>query len=184
MVLINTRAPDFELKGFYEGKIKEFDLFKYRGKWVVLFFYPADFSFICPTELGELADRYEELKNMNVEIFSISTDTAFVHRAWHTFTPIINKVKFPMLADPTGKVSIDYGAYIEEEGVSTRATFIIDPFGMIKTFEIHDNKVGRNIDELMRKIKALQFLDKNQDYLCPVNWNEGKEIISVKRVFE
>ena len=175
--MINERAPDFELKAFHENKIKKIDLFNYRDKWVVLFFYPADFSFICPTELGEIANKYEYLKKIGVEVLSISTDTEFSHKAWHETSESIKKIKFPMLADPTGKVSKQYGTYLEEEGVSVRATFIINPEGIIKTFEMHENTIGRSTDELIRKIKALQFLEKNKGLLCPVNWDEGKEAL-------
>ncbi|MFA4952748.1 MAG: redoxin domain-containing protein [Candidatus Pacearchaeota archaeon] len=175
--MINKKAPDIELRAFHEGKIKKIDLFDYRGKWVVLFFYPADFSFICPTELSELAENYELLKKMNVEVLSISTDTEFAHKAWHETSEIIKKVKFPMLADPTGRISKIYGTYIEEEGLSVRATFIIDPEGVIKAYEFHNNDIGRSIEELIRKIQAAQFVKDNKGFVCPMNWKPGKEAL-------
>mgnify|MGYP001605046644 FL=1 len=175
--MINQKAPDFELMAFHEGKIKKIDLFDYRGKWVVLFFYPADFSFICPTELNELAENYELLKSMNVEVFSISTDTEYSHKAWHDSSPTISKIKFPMVADPTGRICKSYGTYIEEEGLSLRATFIIDPEGVVKAYEFHNNDIGRSIEELIRKIQAFKFVDANPGMVCPINWKPGKEAL-------
>jgi len=177
MVRINQEAPDFEVKVFHENKIKEIKLSNYRGKWVVLFFYPADFTFVCPTELGDLADNYNNLKAMNIEVLSVSTDTEFVHKAWHDNSPIIKKVRFPMVADPTGKVCKKYGTYIREEGLSLRGTFIIDPDGIIKAFEMHDNSIGRSTEELIRKIQAAQFVKEHKGEVCPVNWRVGKETL-------
>src|SRR3989344_652353 len=149
MIKIDEKAPDFEENAFIDNKIKKIKLSDYRGKWVVLFFYPADFTFICPTELGELADKYEELKNMNVEIISVSTDTAFVHKAWHDSSETIKKIKYPMLADPAMRVTKNYETLIEDEGLSLRATFLINPEGIIKAFEFHDNNIGRSSDEII-----------------------------------
>ena len=134
MIQINKPAPEFSTKAFQHGHTedKKIQLADYRGKWVVLFFYPADFTFICPTELGEIADVYEKFKKLNVEILSVSTDTTFVHKAWHDHSPTIKKIKFPMVADPTGSICKSYGTYIEDEGLSLRATIIIDPDGMVK----------------------------------------------------
>ena len=177
--MINEKAPDFELTAFHEGKIKKIDLFNYRGKWVVLFFYPADFSYICPTELIELAENYELLKGMNVEVISISTDTEFAHKAWHDSSPIISKIKFPMTADPTGKICRAYGTYIDDEGLSLRATFIINPEGVIKAYEFHDNNIGRSTEELIRKIQAAKFVEEHHGEGCPVNWKPGKETLKL-----
>jgi peroxiredoxin (alkyl hydroperoxide reductase subunit C) len=143
------------------------------GKWVVLFFYPADFTFVCPTELSELAHYYDTFKKMNTEIISISRDTAFVHRAWHDNSPMIREVQFPMLADPTAKVCKEYGTYIEEEGLSFRATIIINPEGIIKSFEINDNSIGRSIEELIRKLQAAQYVAGHEGEVCPMNWKPG-----------
>lgn len=174
---INKQAPKFSAEAYHNGEIKKINLDDYKGKWVVLFFYPADFTFICPTELGDLADKYEELKNMNVEVISVSTDTVFVHKAWSDDSPTIGKVKFPMLADPTGNVCRDYGTYIYEEGLSLRGTFIIDPDGVLKSFEINDNSIGRSSEELIRKIKAAQFVRENGGEVCPANWQPGKDTL-------
>ncbi len=176
--MINEKAVNFVEDAYYNGDISKIKLEDYKGKWVVLFFYPADFTFICPTELGELADHYEHFKNLNVEIISVSTDTAFVHKAWHDSSETIKKIKFPMLADPTGRVAKAYGTYIEDEGVSLRGTFIIDPDGNVKAAEIHDNSIGRNSKELLRKIQAAQFVRDSNGKVCPASWMPGMETLS------
>lgn len=177
MIKIGEKVPDFTANVFHDGKIEKVNLSDYKGKWVVLFFYPADFTFVCPTELGELADRYEELLKMNVEVLSVSTDTAFVHKAWFDKSPTIGKIKFPMVADPTGKICRDYGTYIEDEGLSLRGTFIISPEGELKAYELHDNSIGRSTDEIIRKIQAAEFVEKNPGQVCPVSWKPGKETL-------
>ena len=175
--MINQRAPEIYARAFHSGQIKEILLSRYIGKWVILFFYPADFSFICPTELRELANNYEKFQEMNIEILSISTDTEFVHRAWHESSEIIKKIKFPMIADPSGKICRDYGTYIEEEGLSVRATFIIDPDGVLKAFEVHDNSIGRSASELLRKIQAAQFVREHNGEVCPASWKPGDKTL-------
>jgi NADH-dependent peroxiredoxin subunit C len=180
MIKINSKAPDFNEKAYVEGDIKKISLEEYAGKWLILFFYPADFTFVCPTELGELADIHEKIKSLGAEIISISTDTAYVHKAWHESSEIIKKIRYPMLSDPTHKIAKAYGTYIEEEGLSLRATFIIDPDGLIKAFEFHDNNIGRNSDELLRKLEAAKFVRENTNKLCPMNWRPGKSTIILK----
>jgi len=177
IVSINNSAPEFTAKAFYKNEIKEISLSDFKGKWVVLFFYPADFTFVCPTELGELADNYKKFQEMNTEILSVSKDTAFVHKAWHDNSETIKKVEFPMLADPTGKICSAYGTLIEEEGLSLRATFIIDPEGKIKAFEFHHNDIGRSIVELIRKIEAAQFVREHKGQVCPINWKKGDKTL-------
>lgn len=180
---INRAAPQFTAEAFIDNDVKNISLgadnvfSDYKNKWVVLFFYPADFTFICPTELGDLADKYEEFKNLNCEVLSISTDTVFVHKAWHDTSDMINKIKFPMVADPTGKICKDYGTYIYDEGLSLRGTFIIDSHGILKAYEIHTNSIGRNTNELLRKIKAAQFVEEHGDEVCPVNWEPGEDTL-------
>ncbi|PIZ50708.1 peroxiredoxin [Candidatus Woesearchaeota archaeon CG_4_10_14_0_2_um_filter_33_13] len=171
---INNPAPEFVAEVYHNNEIKKISLTEYKGKWVVLFFYPADFTFVCPTELGSLADSYEEFQKLDTEIISVSTDTVFVHKAWHDNSETIKKIKFPMLADPTGNVSRAYGTYIHSEGLSLRGTFIIDPDGVLKAYELHDNSIGRNTTELLRKIKAAQFVRKHGGEVCPANWEPGK----------
>ncbi len=177
MIKINHEAPGFEEDALIDGKIKKIKLSDYRGRWVVLFFYPADFTFVCPTELGELADKYEEIKKMNAEIISVSTDTAFAHKAWHDSSPLVKKVNYPMLADSGHRVCSDYETLIENEGISLRATFIINPEGKIKAFEFHDNDIGRSSEELIRKLQAAQFVSENKENVCPMNWKPGKSVI-------
>ena len=174
---IGKLAPDFELEAFQDEEVKKIKLSSLRGKWVALVFYPADFTFVCPTELGELADKYSEFQENNVEIMSLSTDTVFVHKAWFDNSETIKKIKYPMLADPTGKVCRDYRVYIQEEGLALRGTFIIDPKGILKAFEVHDNSIGRNANELFRKIKAAQFVEEHGDKVCPASWEPGKEVL-------
>jgi NADH-dependent peroxiredoxin subunit C len=178
MVKINDKAPSFVEDAFYQNDIKKINLEDYRGKWVVMFFYPADFTFVCPTELGELADYYGQLQNMGVEVLSVSTDTAFVHKAWHDSSEKIKKINFPMLADPTGRVSKAYGTYISDEGLSLRGTFIIDPDGVVKAKELHDNSIGRSAKELIRKIQAAQFVRNNGGQVCPASWMPGLETLT------
>jgi peroxiredoxin (alkyl hydroperoxide reductase subunit C) len=177
MVEINQEAPDFEEDCFVDEEIKRIGLSDYKGKWVILFFYPADFTFVCPTELGELAHRYSEIKALGAEVISVSTDTAFVHKAWHDSSPTIKKIHFPMLADSARRVCSDYGTLISKEGLSLRATFIIDPEGIVKAFEFHDNSIGRSADELIRKLQAAQFVRENKGEVCPMNWKPGSKTL-------
>jgi len=176
-IKIGEKVPDFDVEAYHGDEIKNVKLGDYNGKWVVLVFYPADFTFICPTELGDLADKYEEFKEINAEVLSVSTDTVFVHKAWADASETIKKIKYPMLADPTGKICKSYGTYIEDEGVALRGTFIIDPNGVLKAFELHDNSIGRSSEELLRKLKAAQFVEKHGDSVCPANWTPGKDTL-------
>jgi len=177
MIHINKPAPQFTQDAFYNNNITKISLSDFKGKWVVLFFYPADFTFVCPTELVELARKYDELKKMDVKVISVSTDTAFVHKAWHDHSPTIKEVTFPMLADPTHVVCKAYNTLIEEEGIPLRATFIINPQGLLKVAQYHDNSIGRSIEELMRQIQAAQFVEKNGGEVCPMNWKPGEKTL-------
>ncbi|MBD3164636.1 redoxin domain-containing protein [Candidatus Woesearchaeota archaeon] len=177
MVSINDKAPDFTEDAFAGGKIKKVSLSDYSGEWVILFFYPADFTFVCPTELGELAASYEKFKKLGAEIISVSTDTAFVHKAWHDNSDTIRKIKFPMLADPARRVCSSYHTLIQDEGLSLRATFFINPNGNIKAFEFHDNNIGRSIGETLRKLEAAKFTEENKGQVCPMNWKPGAETL-------
>lgn len=177
MAEINQPAPAFLTQAFHNGKTEEISLKDFRGKWTIIFFYPADFTFVCPTELGDLADNYEKIKELNAEILSVSTDTIFTHKAWHNTSETIKKIKFPMIADPTHKISKAYGVYIPEEGVALRGTFIIDPEGTLKTMEIHDNSIGRSVEELIRKIEAAKFVYEHGEEVCPSNWKPGSKTL-------
>jgi peroxiredoxin (alkyl hydroperoxide reductase subunit C) len=177
MLKINAPAPEFTEEAYINDEIKKISLKGYRGKWVVLFFYPEDFTFVCPTELGELADHYGELKNLGAEVISVSVDTKHVHKAWHDASETIKKIKFPMLADPARRVCTAYGTLIEDEGVSLRATFFIDPNGILKAYEIHNNDIGRSIDELIRKVQASKFVEEHGGEVCPMNWKPGQKTL-------
>lgn len=177
MVKINVPAPDFTEEAFLNEEIKKISLKDYRGKWVILFFYPADFTFVCPTELGELADHYDAIKKEGAEVISVSVDTVYVHKAWHDESATIKKIKYPMLADPAHRVCSAYGTLIEDEGLSLRATFLIDPTGTLKAYEIHDNSIGRSIDEIIRKLQAAKFVADHGGEVCPMNWKPGSKTL-------
>lgn len=173
MSIINSKIPEFKVQAFRNGKFETVSGADLRGKWSIFFFYPADFTFVCPTELGDLADKYAQLQGMGVEVYSVSTDTHFVHKAWHDASDTIKKIHFPMLADPTGFLSRAFGVYIEEEGLAYRGTFLVDPEGRIKVAEIHDNGIGRNAEELVRKVQAAQYVATHAGEVCPAKWTPG-----------
>lgn len=177
MIKIGEKISDFELEIFQNEEIKKIKLSDYKGKWLVILFYPADFTFICPTELEEAADHHEEFKKLNADILSVSTDTVFAHKAWHDASPAIRKIKFPMAADPSGKLCREFGTYIDEEGISLRGTFIIDPSGILKAYEMHDNSIGRSSKELLRKLQAAIFVEENKGLVCPASWEPGKKTL-------
>ncbi len=175
--LINTVVPEFKAQAYVNGDFKEVSDADLKGKWSILFFYPADFTFVCPTELGDMADKYATFQEMGVEVYAVSTDTHFSHKAWHDTSETIGKVTYPMLADPTGALSRALGVYIEEEGMAYRGTFLIDPDGMIKMSQIHDNSIGRNADELLRQVQAAQFTREHPDEVCPAKWTPGAQTL-------
>ncbi len=170
---INRKIPEFKAQAFHKNAFRTVTHEDLLGKWSVLFFYPADFTFVCPTELSDLADKYEALEKMGVEVYSVSTDTHFTHKAWHDASETIRKIRFPMLADPTGFLSRSFGVYIEEEGLAQRGSFLIDPSGRVKLAEVNDNGIGRNADELVRKIQAAQFVASHPNEVCPAKWKPG-----------
>lgn len=175
--LINTNLPEFKAQAYVNNDFETVTHENLNGKWSIFFFYPADFTFVCPTELGDMADKYEEFKKMGVEVYSVSTDTHFTHKAWHDTSETIKKIQYPMLADPTGQLARAFGVYIEEEGVAYRGTFLVSPEGKIKLAEIQDNGIGRNADELMRKVQAAQFIAENPNEVCPAKWKPGSETL-------
>ena len=177
MSLINSEIKPFTATAYHNGKFTEVSDVSVKGKWSVFFFYPADFTFVCPTELGELADKYAQFVEMGVEVYSVSTDTHFAHKAWHDASETIKKIKYPMLADPAGVLSRAFGVYIEEEGLAYRGSFLVDPSGAIKISEVQDNAFGRNIDELLRKVQAAQFVAKNDGQVCPASWKPGSQTL-------
>ena len=177
MALIGKEVSDFTVKAFVDGEFKDASKSDLLGKWSVFVFYPADFTFICPTELEDLADLYEEFKKIGAEVYSVSTDSHFVHKAWHDASDTIKKIKFPMLADPTGKLSRDFEVYIEEEGVALRGSFIINPAGKIVAYEVNDNSIGRDAAELLRKVQAAQYVAEHGDEVCPARWRPGSKTL-------
>jgi len=172
--LINSQVPDFKVQAYHGGSFKTVSQQDLKGKWSIFFFYPADFTFVCPTELGDMADLYAEFQKLGVEIYSVSTDTHFVHKAWHDASDTIKKIKYPMLADPTGTLTRAFGVHIEEDGLAYRGTFVVSPEGKIKIAEIHDNGIGRNAAELLRKVQAAQFVASHPNEVCPAKWKPGE----------
>ncbi|MCI6272672.1 MAG: alkyl hydroperoxide reductase subunit C [Erysipelotrichaceae bacterium] len=177
MSQINKYVSEFNVKAFHQGEIKTVSLDDIKGKWSVFFFYPADFTFVCPTELEDLADHYEEFKKSNTEIYSVSCDTEFVHKAWHDASAAIKKIEYVMLADPTAKLAKDFEVYIEEDGMAERGTFIVNPEGQIVSYEVSSGNVGRNAEELLRKLSACQFVHSHGDEVCPAKWKEGEKTL-------
>jgi peroxiredoxin (alkyl hydroperoxide reductase subunit C) len=176
--IINTKLLPFNATAFHNGEFVELSEKDLADKWSVVFFYPADFTFVCPTELGDMADNYEELQKMGVEVYSVSTDTHFTHKAWHDTSDTINKIKYPMIGDPTGAITRNFGVMIEAEGLALRGTFVINPEGEIKIAEVHDLGIGRSAAELLRKVKAAQYVAEHDGEVCPAAWQPGAETLA------
>lgn len=173
MSLINTEIKPFQATAFHNGKFVPVSDADLKGKWSVVFFYPADFTFVCPTELGDLADNYAEFQKLGVEIYSVSTDTHFTHKAWHDTSDTIQKITYPMVGDPTGVLSRNFAVMIEAEGLAQRGTFVINPEGKIKVVEEHDGGIGRDAKELLRKVQAAQYIAAHPGEVCPAKWTPG-----------
>lgn len=173
MSLINTTIKPFKATAYHDGKFVDISEASLKGKWSVFVFYPADFTFVCPTELEDLANNYEQFKKLGVEIYGISTDTHFAHKAWHDTSEAIKKVQYPLVGDPTATLARNFEVLIEEEGLALRGTFVINPEGQIKVLEIHDNGIGRDASELLRKVKAAQYVASHPGEVCPAKWEEG-----------
>ncbi|HCE09133.1 MAG TPA: peroxiredoxin [Oxalobacteraceae bacterium] len=173
MSLINTHIKPFKATAYHNGQFIEVSDTSLKGKWSVIVFYPADFTFVCPTELEDLANNYAEFQKMGVEIYGVSTDTHFAHKAWHDTSDSIKKVKYPLVGDPTAALSRNFEVLIEEEGLALRGTFVINPEGQIKVMEVHDNGIGRDASELLRKVKAAQYVASHPGEVCPAKWTEG-----------
>lgn len=175
--IINAQVPEFKVNAFQNGEFKTVSNEEIKGKWALFFFYPADFTFVCPTELVDLAEKYDQLKVDGVEVFSVSCDTHFVHKAWHDASDSIKKIKYTMLADPLAVLAKGFGVFKEDEGLAYRGTFLVDPEGKIKIAEIQDNSIGRNADELVRKVEAAQFVATHDGEVCPAKWKKGAETL-------
>ena len=178
MALINTKVKPFKATAFHNGKFVDVTDKDLTGKWSVVFFYPADFTFVCPTELGDLADLYPEFQKIGVECYSVSTDTHFVHKAWADASETIKKIKYPMVGDPTGAISRNFDVMIEEAGLALRGTFVINPEGEIKVAEIHDLGIGRDAKELLRKVQAAQYVASHPGEVCPAKWTPGAKTLA------
>ncbi len=178
MSLINTKLQPFSATAFKNGEFIDVTDEDLLGAWSIVFFYPADFTFVCPTELGDLADHYDELRELGVEVYSVSTDTHFTHKAWHGSSDTINKIQYAMIGDPTGTVSRNFDILREDEGLANRGTFVLDPDGVIQVMEVTAEGVGRNAAELVRKVRAAIYVRKNPGEVCPAKWEEGEETLA------
>jgi NADH-dependent peroxiredoxin subunit C len=178
MSLINTQIKPFKATAYHNGKFVPVSDEDFKGKWSVVVFYPADFTFVCPTELGDLADNYAAFKKLGVEIYGVSTDTHFTHKAWHDTSETIGKVQYPLIGDPTQTLARNFEVLIEEEGLAYRGTFVIDPAGLIKIIEVHDNGIGRDAKELLRKVQAAQYVASHPGEVCPAKWTPGQQTLS------
>ena len=175
--LINTQIPEMELEVYQNDKVKTVKLSDYQGKWLIIFFYPADFTFVCPTELREMAENYEVFKKLGAEVISVSCDTIFAHKAWHDSSETIKQISFPMAADPTAGFTKAMGVYIEGKGEARRGTFVVNPKGIIKAMEVNDNSIGRSAHELVRKLQTAIFVEKHGDQVCPASWQPGDKTL-------
>ena len=178
MSVINTQIKPFKNMALKNGKFIEVTEAAVKGKWAVFFFYPADFTFVCPTELGDVADKYAELQKMGVEVYSVSTDTHFVHKGWQDASETIRKIQYTMIGDPTGALTRAFDCMREAEGLADRGTFIVDPQGVIQAVEITAEGIGRNAEDLLRKVKAAQYIAAHPGEVCPAKWEEGEETLA------
>jgi NADH-dependent peroxiredoxin subunit C len=178
MSIINTQVPSFKTTAFQNGKFIEVSDESLKGKWSVLIFMPAAFTFNCPTEVEDAADNYAAFKDAGAEVYIVTTDTHFSHKVWHETSPAVGKAKFPLVGDPTHTLTRAFGVHIEEEGLALRGTFIINPDGVIKTAEIHDNAIARDVKETLRKLTAAQYVAKNPGQVCPAKWQQGAKTLT------
>ena len=178
MSIINTSVQPFKTTAFQNGKFIEVSDQTLKGKWSVLIFMPAAFTFNCPTEVEDAADNYAAFKDAGAEVYIVTTDTHFSHKVWHETSPAVGKARFPLVGDPTHTLTRAFGVHIEEEGLALRGTFIINPDGVVKTAEIHDNAIARDVKETLRKLQAAQYVAKNPGQVCPAKWQEGAKTLT------
>ena len=178
MAKINQTIPEFTAQAFHNGEFKTITSDDVKGKWSIFLFYPADFTFVCPTELEDMANQYETLQSLGVEVYSVSTDTHFVHKAWHDASDAVGKIRFPMIGDPTGAITRGFDVMIEEEALALRGTFLADPEGVIKVAEIHDLGIGRSAKDMVRKVRAAQYVASHDGEVCPAAWEEGQKTLT------
>ena len=173
MAIIGSQLQPFSVQAFHNGAFRTVSEADVAGKWGIFFFYPADFTFVCPTELEDMANLYADFQALGAEIYAVSTDTHFSHKAWHSSSPAIGKITFPMLGDPAGQVTNNFGVMREGVGLADRGTFLVDPDGVIQFVEITSEGVGRNASELLRKVKAAQYVASHPGEVCPAKWQQG-----------
>lgn len=176
--LVNTEVKPFNVTAFHGGKFVPVTQETLKGKWSVIIFMPAAFTFNCPTEVEDAADNYEAFKEAGAEVYIVTTDTHFSHKVWHETSPAVGKAGFPLIGDPTHQLTRAFGVHIEEEGLALRGTFVINPDGVIKTTEVHDNAIARDIAETLRKLKAAQYVAAHPNEVCPAKWKEGEETLA------
>ena len=177
MSLINKEVSPFKAQAYHKNDFVEITNEDLKGKWSVFVFYPADFTFVCPTELGDLADAYDEFQKIGCEVYSVSTDSHFVHKAWHDASDTIKKITYPMIADPTGKIAEDFGVLVHDTWQALRGSFVINPEGKIVAYEVNDMGIGRDAQELLRRVQAAQFVAEHGDQVCPAKWKPGAETL-------
>jgi len=178
MSLINTEIKPFSATAYHNGKFVDLSDADVKGKWAVFFFYPADFTFVCPTELGDLADNYAEFQKLGVEIYGVSTDTHFTHKAWHDTSDTIRKIQYPLIGDPLWTLSKNFEVLRENQGLANRGTFIVDPNGVVQAVEVTAEGIGRDAQELLRKVKAAQYVAAHPGEVCPAKWKEGEATLA------
>jgi len=178
MSIINTTVQPFKTQAFHNGKFVEVSDESLKGQWSVLVFMPAAFTFNCPTEVEDAAQSYEEFRKLGAQIYVVTTDTHFSHKVWHETSPAVGKAQFPLVGDPTHTLTRMFDVHIDEAGLALRGTFVIDPQGVVKTAEVHDNSIARDMKETLRKLKAAQYIAKHPGEVCPAKWNEGAKTLT------
>lgn len=177
MSLINTHVPPFKAQAFHAGKFVEVNDQSLKGQWSVIVFMPAAFTFNCPTEVEDAAEHYEEFQKAGAEVYIVTTDTHFSHKVWHETSPAVGKAKFPLVGDPTHALTRAFGVHIDAEGLALRGTFIVNPEGVIKAYEVHDNAIARDMKEALRKLKAARYVAAHPGEVCPAKWKEGEKTL-------
>lgn len=178
MLLIGQTIPEGTYQTYHHNEIQLMTLRSYQGRWLVLVFYPGDFTFICPTEWEDLGMLYCEFQKLNAEVLGISTDSVYVHKAWRDTSPAVKDLAFPLVADPSGRLAQRLGVYLAQEGVALRGTFIFDPDGKLCAYEVPNKSIGRNMEELLRKLQAAVFVRENGgSEVCPAGWKPGEKTL-------
>jgi peroxiredoxin (alkyl hydroperoxide reductase subunit C) len=178
MSIINQSIPEFTTEAFHQGEFKTITSDDVKGQWAIFLFYPADFTFVCPTELEDMANHYEELQQLGVEVYAVSTDSHFVHKAWHDTSPAISKIKYPMLGDRTGAIAKGFDVLVAEDHVALRGTFLVDPDGIVQAADINALGIGRAAKDIVRKVKAAQYVREHDGEVCPAAWEQGQETLT------